>query len=362
MTRVILTLNSGSSSLRASLFRADGTRRTWHYGQLGDDVEAGHAQAFDALLQDLGKEVPDGIGHRFVHGGDVTDPARLIDAAELGRLRGLAHLAPLHMPANLLGVELCRTRFDAAEVACFDTAFHHGMPVLARRLPIPAALGMRRYGFHGLAYTHVASRLPALLGDIARGSIVAAHLGAGASLCLLQDLKSTDTTMGYTPAGGIPMGTRSGDLDPGVMLELAGRYDPAALSDLLQNGMGLLALSDGESSDMRRLLASESPAARFAVEYFCYQVRAAVGAMAGRAGGIDALVFSGGIGENSPEIRSRICAPLGFLGFTLDADANRANATRISAPGSKPVLRIGADEEVVIRDLVAALLARAEGQ
>lgn len=347
----ILTVNSGSSSLKASLFRADGTRRDWHY------QDTGHSEAFDALLKDLDGEMPEAIGHRFVHGGDVAEAARILDEAEVDRLRGLTRLAPLHMPGNLLGVELCRARFAAPQMACFDTAFHHTMPELARRLPIPPALGMDRYGFHGLNYAYIASRLPEMLGQVAHGRIIAAHLGAGASLCLMRGLKSVDTTMGYTPAGGIPMGTRSGDLDPGVMLELAGRYDPAGLSDLVNHGMGLLALSNGESGDMRALLASESTDARFAVEYFCYHVCAAIGALAAKAGGIDALVFSGGIGENAPDIRARICAPLGFLGLTLDPDANRANATLISAPGAKPVLRLVADEEVVIRDLVTGLLA-----
>lgn len=356
MSRGILTLNSGSSSLKASLFRADGTRSDWCYGHIGEGFPHDHAEAFDALLKDLAGEMPDAIGHRFVHGGEVTDAARLLDAAEIERLRGITHLAPLHMPGNLLGVELCQTHFAAPQTACFDTAFHHTMPELARHLPIPAELGMRRYGFHGLNYTYIASRLPSLLGEIAQGRIVVAHLGAGASMCLLEGLKSVDTTMGYTPAGGIPMGTRSGDLDPGVMLELAKLYNSDELSDLVYHHMGLLALSGGESSEMRSLLESRSQAAQFAVDYFCRQVRAAIGAFAAKAGGIDALVFSGGIGENAPQIRERVCQPLGFLGFGLDTEANQANSTWISAAGYKPVLCIAADEEEVIRGLVEASL------
>jgi acetate kinase len=356
VSRTILTLNSGSSSLKASLFHADGTRRNWVYGHIGQGFPHDHAEAFDTLLNDLGGEVPDAIGHRFVHGGEVAEAARLLDASEIERLRGITPLAPLHMPGNLLGVKLCLGRFDAPQVACFDTAFHHTLPELSRRLPIPRELGMRRYGFHGLNYAYIASRLPSLLGEAAHGRIVAAHLGAGGSLCLLEKLKSVDTSMGYTPAGGIPMGTRSGDLDPGVMLELAQRYDSEALRDLVYHRMGLFALSDEESSEMSVLLASHSEAARFAVEYFCRQVRAAIGAYAAKAGGFDALVFSGGIGEHAPEIRARICEPLGFLGITLDTDANQANATSIGAAGSKPVLRIVADEEAVIRDLVEAAL------
>jgi acetate kinase len=357
MSRAILTLNSGSSSLKASLFGGDGTRRDWRYAHIGSGFPRDHEQAFDALLQDLGGDVPDAIGHRFVHGGEVTTASRLLDAAEIARLREITPLAPLHMPGNLLGVELCRARFDVPQVACFDTAFHNTLPQLARRLPIPNELGMRRYGFHGLNYAYIASRLPSLLGEAAHGRIVVAHLGAGASLCLMQDLKSVDTSMGYTPAGGITMGTRSGDLDPGVMLELSKRYDYHALSELVYQRMGLLALSDGESSEMSVLLASRSDAAAFAVEYFCREVRAAIGAFAARAGGIDALVFSGGIGEHAPQIRERICKPLAFLGFSLDAEANRASSSRIGAAGFKPVLRISANEEEVIRDLVVGALA-----
>lgn len=358
MSRVVLALNSGSSSLKASLFRADGTRQNWRYEHIGDGFPHDHAEAFDALLKDLGGEIPDAIGHRFVHGGDIDDTARLLDDAEIERLEGIVPLAPLHLPGNLLGVGLCRARFDVPQVACFDTAFHRSLPELARRLPIPNELGMRRYGFHGLNYAHVASQLPSLLGEAAHGRVVVAHLGAGASLCLLEGLQSVDTTMGYSPAGGIPMGTRSGDLDPGVMLELARRYDHEALQDLVYHRMGLLALSGGESSEMRVLLASRSEAAGFAVAYFCTHVRAAIGAFAAKAGGIDALVFSGGIGEHAPLIRSRICGPLDFMGFVLDAGANLADRTHIHAAGAKPVLRIAADEEAVIRELVEAMTAR----
>lgn len=354
----ILAVNSGSSSLKASLFSVRGggreERRDWRYGPLGEGFTLNHAQAFDALLTDLECAPPDLIGHRFVHGGDLPDAVRLLDAAEVERLRGLTALAPLHMPGNLLGVRLCGERFAAPQAACFDTAFHHTLPELARRLPIPQSLGMRRYGFHGLNYAGIAQRLPALLGELARGRIVAAHLGAGASLCLLQDLQSVDTSMGYTPAGGIPMGLRSGDLDPGVMLELARRLDGPALSELVYHHMGLLALSDGESGDMQHLLASGSEAARFAAAYFCRQVSGAIGAFAARAGGLDALVFSGGIGEHAPAIRAAICAPLGFLGLTLDPAANLAGVGALHAPGSRPILRLPSDEEAVMRDLLRA--------
>ena len=348
----ILTINSGSSSIKASLFAADGSRRDFRYGHLRD-----HAPAFDQLMRGMGSDMPDIVGHRFVHGGDITDTARLVDDTELGRLQNLVHLAPLHLPGNLMGLELCRERFAVPQLACFDTAFHAAMPELSRRLPIPASYGLRRYGFHGLNYAHVASALPGLLGAAAFGNVVVAHLGSGASLCLMRELRSQDTTMGYTPAGGITMGTRSGDLDPGIMLELAQRHDPATLRDIVFHRMGLLALSDGESSEMSDLLGSASQPARFAVDYFCHQASGAIGSLAAKAGGIDAIVFTGGIGENSAEIRKRICGKLGFMGFTLDPAANELCATRISSSDSKAVIVIKADEEDMMRKLCAQYLA-----
>ncbi len=236
-------------------------------------------------------------------------------------------------------------------VACFDTAFHFTMPELAKRLPIPNELGLRRFGFHGLNYAHIAKTLPGILGEAAHGKIVVAHLGSGASLCLMENLKSVDTTMGYTPAGGITMGTRSGDLDPGVMLELAQRFTAEELSDMVFHKMGLIALSDGEDSEMSALVSSGSEQAKFAVDYFCRQVRAAIGGFAAKAGGIDALVFSGGIGEHSPEIRAGICGLLGFLGFALDNATNQISQVNIGLSDSKPILVVPADEEGMIRDL-----------
>jgi len=344
--KTILTLNSGSSSLKASLFKADGARQDFFYGHLRDP-----RSGFDRLLRDLDGHAPDIVGHRLVHGGDISDAARVVDDTELARLRAIVPLAPLHLPGNLLGIELCRERFAVPQVACFDTAFHATLPEIARRLPIPTAYGMRRYGFHGLNYAHVASVLPGMLGDIARGNVIVAHLGSGASLCLLHELKSRDTTMGYTPAGGIVMGTRSGDLDPGVMLELAQRHDVDTLRDIVFHRMGLLALSNGEGSEMRDLLDSNSEAARFAVDYFCRQVSGAVGSLAAKAGGLDALVFTGGIGEHSSLIRDRICSTLAFMGIRLDPVANAKHAPRIDDSGAIPVCIIPADEENTIRKL-----------
>jgi acetate kinase len=344
--KTILTINSGSSSVKASLFDADGSRRNYSYGHLRDPQFG-----FDQLLHDLFGHAPDIVGHRFVHGGEIADAARLVDAAERTRLEQIIHLAPLHLPGNLMGLDLCRQRFDVPQIACFDTAFHTTLPDLAKRLPIPQELGLRRFGFHGLNYAYVASRLPEMLGEVARGKVVVAHLGSGASLCMMDNLRSIDTTMGYTPAGGITMGTRSGDLDPGVMLELSKRYGATQLSDIVFHKMGLLALSNGESSEMGDLLASPSSQAKFAVDYFCYEVRAAIGGLAAKAGGIDALVFTGGIGEHSAKIRDAICTPLGFLGFALDNGANNSASARIERRETKPVLVIPADEEAMIQHL-----------
>lgn len=347
----ILTINCGSSSLKASLFLTDGSRRNFHYAHISDDKTHSLQEAFNNLLNDLGQDKPTLVGHRFVHGGEITDAARKIDDPERERLNSLAHLAPLHLPSNLLGLDLCRKLFNVPQIACFDTAFHANMPELSKRLPIPNALGLRRFGFHGLNYAYIAKTLPAIIGDIAYKKIIVAHLGSGASLCLLENLKSVDTTMGFTPAGGITMGTRSGDLDPGVMVELAKRYNPEQLGDIVFHKMGLLALSNGESAEMQDLLASQSPHAQFAVDYFCQQVRGAIGALATKAGGVDALVFTAGIGEHSAEIRQKICTPLAFIGFTLNAALNESNVTNIGLAGSKPIVIIPADEEIMIRDL-----------
>jgi len=347
----ILTINCGSSSLKASLFASNGSRRDFRYEHISDDKTHSLHDAFKNLLNDLGPDRPTVIGHRFVHGGDIADAARMIDDAERARLHSLIHLAPLHMPSNLLGLDLCRRLFEVPQIACFDTAFHADMPELAKRLPIPDETGLRRYGFHGLNYAYIAKMLPGIIGETAYKNVIIAHLGSGASLCLTENLKSVDTTMGYTPAGGVTMGTRSGDLDPGVMLELAKHYSTEQLTDIVFHKMGLLALSGNESAEMQDLLASNTAQAKFAVEYFCQQVRAAIGALASKAGGVDALVFTAGIGEHSPEIRQKICTPLAFMGFSLNTELNLVGAARIEQPSSKPIVIIPADEEIIIRDL-----------
>lgn len=351
----ILAINSGSSSLKASLFMANGVRRNFRYAFKNNDYIHNHAKAFIALLSDLGDVKLALVAHRFVHGGEVsgklTNSARLIDANERARLQSIAYLAPLHMPSNLLGVDLCTKQFNCPQIACFDTAFHSTLPEMAYRLAIPQELKIRRYGFHGINYAHVARQLPKLIGAAAKGRILVAHLGSGASLCLLENLHSVDTSMGYSPAGGIPMGTRSGDVDPGVMLELAKRYEDAELSTLIYEKSGLLALSNGESSEMSILEKSASENAKFAVEYFARQVRSAIGSYAAKAGGIDALVFTGGVGEHSAQVRALVCEPLGFLGFALNTEANQASQATLNSPSSKPILIIPADEEAEIARL-----------
>ena len=300
----ILTINIGSSSLKASLFIGNNIRQDFRYENLGNNNSDSFIKAFDQLLNDLGGEQLSVVGHRFVHGGDIPEAARLIDKAERVRLEEISHLAPLHMPINLLGVNLCIKKFNCPQIACFDTAFHATLPEIAYRLPIPQDLKIRRYGFHGINYAYIAKQLHKLIGVAAYGRVLVAHLGNGASVCLLENLRSIDTSMGYSTAGGIPMATRSGDLDPGVMLELSKRFNHDELSEQVYEKMGLIALSDGESDDMSLLIKSESKNAKFAVRFFARQVRAAIGSYAAKVGGLDALVFTGGIGEHSAEVRA----------------------------------------------------------
>lgn len=349
---VVLAVNSGSSSLKAALFE-EGPRHDFHYElSPGDEQAALYAR----LIEHCAGVDIDAIGHRVTHGGDVADAARVLDDEELQRLEGLVEWAPLHQRYNLLGIEMLSRAFAVPQVTCFDTAFHATLPALAQRLPVPESYGLRRYGFHGLAYASIARRLPALLGDAARNNVIVAHLGSGASLCLLENLQSVGTTMGLTPLGGIPMPRRSGDLDPAVVLQMLRCHDSETVQRHLYHDSGLLALSDSISADMRSLLASEAPAARFAVAYFCRAVSAAIGAFAAQAGGFDALVFSGGIGAHSAAVRAEICAPLAFLGIVLDPAANAGNETRIDERGAKAVLCLKVDEEAEIASATRAVL------
>ena len=343
-------INSGSSSLKASLFW-EGQRRDFRYPQIGAGGLANHEAAIYQLLKDLGGQPLHAIGHRMTHGGDCCEEARIIDAQERQRLSLLVPLTPLHLPHNLKGVDLCQT-FGVSQVACFDTAFHKTMPLITQRLPVPTACGVERVGFHGLNYGYIASQLPHLLPNDADKLIAVAHLGNGSSLCLLQNRRSIDTTMGWTPLGGVPMGTRSGDLDPGCILHLLSTRGASDVENLLWRESGLLALSDGISSQMEVLLQSNAPSACFAVDFYCRSICKAIGGFAAAQGGLDALVFTGGIGENSYAVRAKICEPLKCLGFSLNHEANESAQVHLSSEGGKPILRVAADEEERMFELV----------
>jgi len=302
------------------------------------------------------------IGHRMVHGGpDYSQPA-IIDEAVLERLAQYQDLAPLHQPNNLAPIRLAM-QIDPAvlQVACFDTAFHRGHPIHADCYALPRVLyeeGIRRYGFHGLSYEYVAARLPEVAADVAHGRVIVAHLGSGASMCALSNGLSVESTMGFTALDGLPMGTRPGQLDPGVVLYLIQQrgMSPNEVSDLLYRRSGLMGLS-GISSDMRDLLASEDPAADLAVEHFVHRCALNAGMLAGALGGLDAFVFTAGVGENAPSIRSRIVARLAWLDATLDAEQNAAGATVISSPDSRvSLLVVPTDEELMIARHTYALL------
>ena len=302
------------------------------------------------------------FGHRVVHGGpDMTAPV-LVDAATLARIEALNPLAPLHNPPAVAVLRALGERFPGVpQVACFDTAFHRGHPAVADRFAIPDALyqeGVRRYGFHGLSYEYIAGALAERAPEIALGRVVVAHLGSGASMCALAGGRSVDSSMGFTALDGLPMGTRSGSLDAGVILWLQQQkgWSVDRVEHFLYEECGLKGLS-GVSNDMRTLLASEAPLAKLAVEYFVYHVAKTAGALAASMGGIDALVFTAGIGERSPEIRARVLRRLGWLGFVLDEAANQAGGPRLTRPGSpRPAYVIPTDEEIVIARHTLALL------
>lgn len=354
---VLLVINCGSSSLKAACFQVGHQRLSFHFRiDQRRSIEEGFEIAFAQLFKALGDIIPNKIAHRFVFGGEVNQTSRLIDRVEIKRLELLVPYAPLHLPLNLLGVQRCTERFcekSVSQWACFDNAFHSTLPALAYRFAIPAQYQMRRFGFHGLNYAYIAKQLPKLLDErIATGRVVIAHLGSGCSLCMLENLQSVDTSMGYSTAGGIPMATRSGDLDPGLLLKLAQTMPVSELNRLIFHQSGLLALSDGESSDMQTLLNSQSANSQFAIQYFTRSICATIGAYAAKMGGIEALIFTGGIGEHAHEIRKRICDPLSFLGFSICESANLLGATAINAPASKPILIIPADEEAEMASMI----------
>jgi acetate kinase len=303
-----------------------------------------------------------GVGHRVVHGGpDFTGPV-VITPEVLQKLHVLTPLAPLHQPYNLAAIEAVTERLpDVPQVACFDTSFHRGHDAVAELVPLPREItdaGVQRYGFHGLSYEYIASELHEAAPEIADGRVIVAHLGSGASLCALKNGKSIDSTLGFTALDGLCMGTRPGSLDPGVVLYLFQNLGLSAkeVETILYKKSGLIGIS-GTSNDMRDLLTDSAPAARLAVDYFVYSSAKEVGSLAAALGGVDAIVFTAGIGENSPEIRRRICESSAWLGVELDNDANQKQKTRISTQQSKiSVWVIPTNEELMIARHTATLL------
>jgi acetate kinase len=387
----ILALNSGSSSIKFALFEVAIPLRRVFDGAIEriglsdsalrvtgvDEADnfsrpvkaTDRAAAIDALLsfvqEHAGADSFDAIGHRVVHGGPQYFEPQLFTDEMAENLRNFIIFDPEHLPDELQLVEAFRQRFpNVPQVACFDTTFHHDMPRIARLLPIPRryeAQGLRRYGFHGLSYAYLLEELARVAGiKAARGRVILAHLGNGASLAAVHNGKSVDTSMGLTPAAGVPMSTRSGDLDPGLVTFLAHSENMSAkkFNDMINFESGLLGISE-TSSDMRELLDHEAKDIRAseAVAMFCYAVKKRIGAYAAALGGVDTLVFSAGIGENVPIVRQRICDGLGFLGIVIDRERNASNAGLISSDdGRVPVRVIQTNEQLMIAKLVAQYL------
>lgn len=390
---VILAFNAGSSSLKFQVFRIAAEEPALHVRGAIDGIgtrprllarAADGAVLIDrrfdpAEVADLPTAIEEArrwlrsleslrlraIGHRVVHGGpDFARPVR-IDESVLKKLASYQDLAPLHQPNNLAPIRLVMEIDPAVpQVACFDTAFHRGHPAEADTYALPRALyeeGVRRYGFHGLSYEYIAERLDAVAPEAARGRTIVAHLGSGASMCALAGGHSIESTMGFTALDGLPMGTRPGQLDPGVVLYLIAQRGLGAdeVSDLLYHQSGLKGLS-GLSSDMRDLLASDDPRAAFAVDHFVHRAALAAGMLAAALGGLDAFVFTAGIGEGSPAVRARIAERLAWLGAELDPAANEAGETVISTPASRvPLLVVPTNEELMIARHTLSLVATA---
>ena len=363
-----LVLNAGSSSLKFCVYRRPG-EQSWSLEARGQIEGIGTSPHFsvkngagekvvdlslDASVRDGGGAIDvlagwlrqqyggarvRGVGHRVVHGGPNFATPVVVTPQVLEELRRLVPLAPLHQPHNLAAIDAVTARLpDVPQVACFDTSFHRGQPEVATVVPLPRDLcrdGVQRYGFHGLSYEYVGSVLPTVAPEIAGGRVIVAHLGSGASLCALRAGKSVDSTLSFTALDGLCMGTRPGALDPGVVLYLfqALGLSPKEVEAVLYKKSGLLGIS-GISNDMRDLLGNTAASAQLAVDYFVYQAAKQIGAMAGALGGVDGLVFTAGIGENSAEIRARICAACEWLGVELDAAANGSRQTRITRNGS----------------------------
>src|SRR5580765_5174122 len=303
-----------------------------------------------------------GVGHRVVHGGAKYAGPCVVTPEVLEDLRALVPLAPLHQPHNIAAIEAVSERLPGVpQVACFDTSFHRGQPAVAELVPLPREIrdrGVQRYGFHGLSYEYIASVLPQAAPEIANGRVIVAHLGSGASLCAMKNRKSVDSTLGFTALDGLCMGTRPGALDPGVVLYLFQNLGLTAkeVEAILYKKSGLLGIS-GTSNDMRDLLASSEPAAQLALDYFVYRAAKEIGGLAAVLGGLDGLVFTAGIGENSPEIRRRICESAVWLGLELDAEANDNQGPRISTLQSKvSTWVIPTNEEIMIARHTGSLL------
>jgi len=392
-----IVLNAGSSSLKFSIYRRPEAAR-WTVdlrGQIdgigtsprlsADDGEGARIAderldrgidgrgALDAMAAWLRSRYGGGarvlgVGHRVVHGGARFAGPTIITPEVLAELRTLIPLAPLHQPYNLAAIDAVVERLPGVpQVACFDTSFHRGQPAVAEVVPLPRDIcggGVQRYGFHGLSYEYIASVLPEVAPEIAHGRVIVAHLGSGASLCAMHDLKSVDSTLGFTALDGLCMGTRPGAIDPGVILYLFQTLGLSAkdVEAILYKKSGLLGIS-GISNDMRELLRSSEPAARLAVDYFVYQALKEIGALAAAMGGVDGLVFTAGIGENSAEIRKRICEGCAWLGLELDDDANARKGPRISRAGS-PISAwvIPTNEELIIARHAGRLLGLAEAR
>lgn len=357
MSRTFMVLNAGSSSLKAGLFELrvrESPVRLW------TGTFASPEQAIYSAIHDVKGLVA--VVHRIVHGGAEFAAPVVISPAVLGRLEALTALAPLHQAQGLSLVRAMAAAVpDIPQVACFDTGFHRTQPPVAQLFGLPLRYfdeGVRRYGFHGLSYEYIAQQLKFFSPAAAAGRVIVAHLGSGASLCALRAGVSMATTMSFTPLDGLPMGTRCGSLDPGVVLYLmqARQMSAQQIEDLLYKHSGLLGLS-GIAHDMRELLASDDERARRAVDYFVYRTIREIGSMAAALGGLDGLVFTAGVGANSPQIRARICEPLGWLGVRLDAGANAEAKPCISAADSPvSVWALPTDEERMMAHHAAALL------
>ena len=388
---VVLVLNAGSSSLKFAMYASAGAL-AWQAVARGQIEGIGTTPRMSAKAADgsllpvpgLASSVVDGraalaflvewlneafagarivgVGHRVVHGGPDHSRPVVVTPAILDELRKLEPLAPLHQPYNLGAIDAVAQRLPGVpQVACFDTSFHRGQPAVAELVPLPAELrkgGLQRYGFHGLSYEYIASVLPDIAPAVASGRVIVAHLGSGASLCALRDRRSVDSSLGFTALDGLCMGTRPGALDPGVVLYLFQGLGMSAqeVETVLYKRSGLLGIS-GISNDMRDLLASDAASARLAIDYFVYRAAREIGGLVAVLGGLDALVFTAGIGEHSAGVRQRICEASAWPGLQLDRAAHDAPATCISAPGSKvSAWMIPTNEELMIARHTGRLL------